>query len=429
MFHDHSLSEIKIIVEQTISDFTDLIKLKYATKKSGKSQIFNVMKKEVKRIKWFSLLLLIFLFSNCQHTAKSQQTDNSPSPSDKKAKKIQIALLLDTSNSMDGLIDQAKAQLWTIVNELAKAKCDNTNAELQIALYEYGNNNLPASEGFIRMVTPLTTDLDQISKDLFSLTTNGGDEFCGNVIQTALKQLSWSPSSDDLQLIYIAGNEPFTQGSVNYVPVCQNAKEKHVIVNTIFCGNFEEGISTSWKKGADITGGNYASIEQNKKTVYIESPYDDKITKLNSLLNDTYIPYGKTGYEKKENQIIQDENAQRYGSVNFAKRAVSKSSGAYKNSSWDLVDASKDKNFSFEELEAEELPEEMKEMTTSERKIFIEKKKEERNKINREIQALSDKRAEYVAQKQAESGNDNMLDKAILTSLRKQAKSRNFVID
>ena len=36
---------------------------------------------------------------------------------------IKVALLLDTSNSMDGLIDQAKAQLWEIVNEFSYAKC------------------------------------------------------------------------------------------------------------------------------------------------------------------------------------------------------------------------------------------------------------------------------------------------------------------
>ncbi len=383
----------------------------------------------LKKINWFLAFSLILLFTNCQNNAKSQNTDSNPLPTDNKTKKIQIALLLDTSNSMDGLIDQAKSQLWTIVNELAKAKCDNTYTELQIALYEYGNNNLPSSEGFIRMVTPLTADLDQISKDLFSLITNGGDEFCGNVIQTALKQLNWSPSSEDLQLIYIAGNEPFTQGKVNYVPVCQNAKEKHVIVNTIYCGNFEEGISTSWKNGADLTGGNYASIEQDRKTVYIESPYDKKITELNSLLNETYIPYGKTGQTKKENQIVQDQNAQQYGSVNYVKRAVSKSSVAYTNSSWDLVDASKDKAFSVEKLEEEELPAEMKNMDNAERQKYIEGKSEERNKINREIQALSKKRAEYVTQKQTENNDENMLDKAIITSLKKQAASRNFIIE
>ena len=36
---------------------------------------------------------------------------------------VKIALLLDTSNSMDGLINQAKAQLWDIVNEFTHAKC------------------------------------------------------------------------------------------------------------------------------------------------------------------------------------------------------------------------------------------------------------------------------------------------------------------
>ncbi len=40
---------------------------------------------------------------------------------DRKAPLIQLAILLDTSNSMDGLIAQAKTQLWQIVNELATA--------------------------------------------------------------------------------------------------------------------------------------------------------------------------------------------------------------------------------------------------------------------------------------------------------------------
>jgi hypothetical protein len=49
---------------------------------------------------------------------------------------------------------------------------------------------------------------------------------------------------------------------------------------------------TSWKNGADITGGSYMSIEQNRKTVYVPSPYDDRISALNEKLNDTYVYYG-----------------------------------------------------------------------------------------------------------------------------------------
>lgn len=62
-------------------------------------------------------------------------------------KSIKIALLLDTSNSMDGLIEQAKSQLWTIVNELSRASCEGERPELQIALYEYGNDWLSPHEG------------------------------------------------------------------------------------------------------------------------------------------------------------------------------------------------------------------------------------------------------------------------------------------
>ena len=64
-------------------------------------------------------------------------TTNS-SASKKKKQTIKVALLLDTSNSMDGLISQAKAQLWEIVNELSYAKYGIQKPDLEIALYEYG---------------------------------------------------------------------------------------------------------------------------------------------------------------------------------------------------------------------------------------------------------------------------------------------------
>src|SRR5687768_16955605 len=111
---------------------------------------------------------------------------------------IMMALLLDTSNSMDGLIDQAKSQLWKIVNEVAAAKSgDGKQPNIKIALYEYGNDGLSSNEGYIRQVSSLTEDLDVISEKLFSLSTNGGNEFCGEVIESSLNQLAWSSSKPE----------------------------------------------------------------------------------------------------------------------------------------------------------------------------------------------------------------------------------------
>src|SRR5690349_8851268 len=67
---------------------------------------------------------------------------------------VQIALLLDTSNSMDGLIEQARSQLWRVVDEMGRARRGSKRVRLQIALYEYGNDALPAQGGHIRQVLP-----------------------------------------------------------------------------------------------------------------------------------------------------------------------------------------------------------------------------------------------------------------------------------
>lgn len=341
--------------------------------------------------------------------------------------RIMLALLLDTSNSMDGLINQAKSQLWKIVNELSAAKCsDGSRPDIQIALYEYGNDGLSSSEGYIRLVSPFTTDLDLISEKLFSLTTNGGSEYCGQVINKSLNQLLWSTATTDLKMIFIAGNEPFTQGEVPYATACALARQKGVIVNTIHCGTFEEGIRTDWKRGAELTNGSYMSIEQDRKTVYIETPYDKQIDALNGKLNETYIYYGKAGEGKKEMQRAQDQNAESYGLSNKVDRAVSKSSHAYKNSSWDLVDAAKDDTRAVEKAEDEYLPAEMQVMSVEQRKAYVKQKSDERQRIQNEIQALNAKRSKYIEAHTPQGAEENMLDAAMLKAIREKANVVNL---
>lgn len=344
-----------------------------------------------------------------------------------KDQNIMLALLLDTSNSMDGLIDQAKSQLWKIVNELAAAKCDDgARPNIKIALYEYGNDGLPSSEGYIRMISPFTTDLDLISEKLFSLRTNGGNEYCGHVIRTSLNQLDWTSSRADLKMIFIAGNEPYTQGSVSYRSASSLAKAKDVVVNTIFCGDFDSGISTSWKEGADLTGGSYMSIEQNRKTVFIVTPYDDKIAECNERLNRTYVYYGREGESKKEMQYRQDKNAGSLSQSNAAERAVSKSSHAYKNSTWDLVDAAKENDEVISKTEEEYLPQEMKGLSMEKRKEYVATKAQERRNIQNEILSFNKKRMEYIAANAPKENQDTMLDAAMIRAIKEQAKTKNF---
>ncbi len=370
------------------------------------------------------LLLSIALISM---SFSSGDAARKETPDPEKGQTIMLALLLDTSNSMDGLIDQAKSQLWRIVNELSAAKCgDGTQPKIKIALYEYGNDGLPASEGYIRQVSPLSDDLDDISEKLFALHTNGGNEFCGYAIKTSLNQLAWSTSNADLKMIFIAGNEPFTQGNVSYQLACAAAREKGVVVNTIFCGDFNEGIRSNWKSGADLTGGTFMSIGQDSKTVYVPTPYDDQIAALNDKLNATYVYYGESGSSKMEKQKVQDRNASSYGKANEAERAVSKSSHAYKNSSWDLVDAAKDDEKVITETKTTDLPAEMRNMTVEQRKVYVKQKSEERARIQAEIQSLNKSRQAYITKNTPKESSDKMLDASMLRAIKEKGNSKNL---
>lgn len=327
---------------------------------------------------------------------------------------------------MDGLINQAKAQLWRIVNRLSEAECEGEVPTLEIALYEYGNDRLVSSEGYIRQVVGLTNDLDLISSELFRLTTNGGSEFCGHVIQTSLNQLEWD-DADDLQMIFIAGNEPFSQGSVPYVEACQKAASNGVVVNTIFCGDFNQGINQMWKHGADITSGSYMSINQNSQTVFIPSPYDDQITQLNSRLNSTYIGYGSMGNARMQMQVEQDEAAESVASENLVQRAASKSTFNYSNSHWDLVDAYRDDVSSLGEVDKATLPAEFQNMSDEELEAAVQAKMEERQQIQAQILELNRMREDFVAQEQANQSGEAQLGAVMLEAIQQQAESKNFV--
>jgi hypothetical protein len=312
---------------------------------------------------------------------------------------------------------------------LTTLKYNGKNPTIEIALYEYGNSGLSPSSNYIRQVTPLSTDLDLISEKLFSLTTGGGDEYCGAVIQDATQKLEWGSEKGNMKLVYIAGNEPFNQGSVNYTEVIAGALKKDIYVNTIFCGNAVEGISSNWKDGAEKGEGKYFNIDSDEKVQYIATPYDDKIYKCNECLNATYIGYGSQGYEKKEMQMAQDKNAESVSSSNYAERAVSKSKAVYKNDSWDLVDKVKDDKKALEKIRKSELPKELQNKSTEEIKGIVETKTKEREAVQKEMADLAKKRQDFIDAESKKSKTKDDLGNAIASSIKEFAKVKGYTFE
>jgi len=381
------------------------------------------------------LLLTVTLFAGCNN-ASSKNADEKSNPdettvriaSKKSSTKIQVAILLDTSGSMEGLIEQAKSRLWNIVNTLTTLKFEGEAPAIEIALYEYGSYRIKNSD-YIRQVTPLTTDLDMISEDLFGLTTGGSEEYCGAVISQSVKSLEWGNNESDMKLIYIAGNEVFTQGKVPYKEAIQNALKKGIYVNTIHCGSSEVGIRDLWRDAAIRGKGKFFNIDSNAKIRYIVTPYDDRISHYNMKLNDTYVSYGRLGFEKKANQTKQDTNAMSISKSNYTERAVSKSKSAYKNSSWDLVDKIKtDKNI-LSEIRSDELPSELQGKSKAEIESILSQKEKERTTIQKEINDLAQKRQEYIDNELQKESTSDDLGYAITQSVLDFAKEKGYTIE
>ncbi len=379
-----------------------------------------------------AVLATTISFASCNKTkTKNTISTTIETPIIEGNTKIQVALLLDTSGSMDGLIEQAKSRLWNIVNTLTTLKYDGKTPDIEISLYEYGNDGLSAKNNYIRQIIPLSTDLDLISEKLFALSTNGGEEYCGAVIQDATRKLQWGKDKNNMKLIYVCGNEAFNQGGINYKEAISEALKNDIYINTIFCGDQQEGINTFWKNGADVGKGKYFNINSNEVVEYVVTPFDDEITRCNDKINNTYINYGSQGFEKKASQMKEDSNAKTISAANMTARAVSKSKAVYKNESWDLVDKAKQDKEIITKIKKTELPVEYQNKTNDELKAIVSEKTKERETVQKQIGELAKKRQEYIDNdaKKATSKTKDDLGNAINTSIVSFAKIKGYTVD
>ncbi len=341
---------------------------------------------------------------------------------------VQIAILLDTSGSMDGLIEQAKTQLWAIVNQFATSKQNGLKPRLQVAVYQYGNDSLEEQGGYVQQILGLTNDLDAVSSKLFALSTNGGSEYCGTVIKHATTQLNWSTNSRDLRMIVIAGNEPFTQGGMNYKETVPLAAKKGIVVNTIFCGNRSEGSNTNWEDGAKLGEGVYFNIDQSVVVPQIDAPQDQDLIRLSSSINETYIAYGAQGQAHAELQSANDAKVKLVAPAAAAERATSKASSLYTNIHWDVCDAVREGTVKLEEIKVEDLPENMNKMTNEQRAAFVNAKQAERSMIQEEIAKLTKDRDEFIAQKRKKMSTQAAptFGEALLAAIRTQGTQKGY---
>lgn len=343
---------------------------------------------------------------------------------------VELAICLDTSGSMNGLIDAARARLWDIVNELALAQPTPT---LRVALLTFGNNGHAPEAGWVKVDIGFTEDLDEVSKQLFALTTNGGEEYVGRVLAAAESQLTWTKPGESasspslLQIVVVAGNESADQDQqISFRDACKALVSRGITVNSIYCGSPGDQLAPDWREVATLADGHFAAIDQSHGALAIATPFDDELARLGAEINVTYLAYGPGGGSGAWNQTAQDSNAQALNSAVAAQRAQSKASALYDCGHWDLVDACGSPDFKLESVKDEDLPEAMRKMTPEERKAHIAALTAKREEFKKQIAELGAKRQLFVAeaQKEAAAEGKQTFGAAMLKAVREKGTAK-----
>src|SRR6476659_4443066 len=91
----------------------------------------------------------------------------SAAPVPAKKPLVEVVFCLDTTGSMGGLIEGAKQKIWSIVNQIASGR---PTPDIKVGLLGYRDRG----DVYITKLFELTTDLDEVHKNLRDFKADGG---------------------------------------------------------------------------------------------------------------------------------------------------------------------------------------------------------------------------------------------------------------
>lgn len=348
----------------------------------------------------------------------------------KKQPALEMVFVLDTTGSMSGLIEGAKAKIWGIVNDVMQ---NSSRPAVRIGLVAYRD----IGDQYVTQVLPLTDDLDKVYVTLMDYRAEGGGDEPENVrraLADGVHKAGWSlqNSGQTAQVIFLVGDAPphdDYQNEPDILTTTAEAVKSGMIVNTIQCGN-SSLTRQSWEQIARRGEGRYFAIAQDGGVEVVSTPFDSRLTELGAKLGSTFMAYG--GGAGTAGRMFRQETAAAQEVVEVrvtrsapasasADRAVNKAlnSKAYAN---DLLQGIENESVKLDTVKDEDLPDEVRKLSPEGRKAEINKRLEARRKLRAEIVSLSKQRDAHLAaeRKKHTAGKQGGFDAAVSSALKEQ---------
>jgi len=338
---------------------------------------------------------------------------------------VQIAVVLDAGQGMSGLIHQAKAEIWPIVNEMLFTTKDGNPPIVQLAILTQGGSENSLGDADTQILTPFTTNYDAIFSRLNMLRTgdNATDDYT-RAIRITLRRLQWSPYPEDLKILFVAGDGWFTRSDGELASICQEAIDSGIIINTLYCGAYKFGIDKHWPEAAYCGAGQYTGIDYVRRPKYTQTPLDTKVLELNEELNETYRLDADRWDELWKQQRDRDREVTLVSKEAAFQRTVTK---AAKGFLMDATYAILNEQTGTWGLEPDIPPDDLPPVTTEKELTQLQEKARARREIEEQILQLAAQRRVYLLVHQPQSENARpTLGQAVVQVIREQAQAKGF---
>lgn len=342
---------------------------------------------------------------------------------DQNRDRVEVAFVLDTTGSMADLIDGAKKKIWSIADEIRKARPDS---EIRFALVGYRD----VGDLYVTDVTDLTDDLHDVYGKLVAYVADGGGDWPESVneaLNTAVTRLDWSEGGKVRRIVYLVGDAPphmDYEQDVKFTDTLKIANDRRILVNAVQAGDASD-TEVAWRAIASLGKGDYIAIPQSGNVAVIETPYDQRIQKLQLQLNMTVVPYGdssqRSAVEGKLRLKAEAPAAAASDMAAYETRPAAPAERKVVTGDGDLVADVLSGEADLSAVPEEALPEPMQGLAPEARKALIDQKIAEREAIQIEIGKLVAERDGYLAKAaEAAPAPEDSFDGAVKESLARQ---------
>jgi hypothetical protein len=339
----------------------------------------------------------------------------------KSAPRIEVCFVLDTTGSMSGLIEGAKAKIWSIANQMIAAE---PTPELKIGLIAYRDRG----DAYVTRLFDLDEDIDTVYENLQGFQADGGGdtpESVNQALHEAVTRISWSSDRKVLKIIFLVGDCPphmDYQDDVKYHDTCQQAVKQDLIINTVQCGN--HGATTPiWQEIGRLAEGSFVAIGQSGDMEIITTPMDEKLAELNVAIGRTLVPYGS--HNERERVMAKQVAAESAAAPAAADRlAYNMATSRVVQGGGDLVDDLADGSIKLEDLDRNELPPDMQKLDPEQQQAYLDKQAATRKQLQTEINQLLEERRAYIEARNREliaEGGGSAFDQQVARMIREQA--------